>query len=324
MRSVLDGYGMLITVHLDSYGSKVYGEHVEDARCASWRQGMSGKQSVVITGVSTGIGWATAKVLLGKGFRVFGTVRKQADANRLSAEFGRDFVPLLADVTDEEAVQQAATLVEKMLEGERLAGLVNNAGIVVGGPFLHLEASEMRRQMEVNVIGPFMVTQAFAPLLGSDPGRTGQPGRIVQISSVSGVFGTPLVGAYVASKYALEGMSESLRRELMLYGIDVIVVGPGLVVTPILEKGGMDLSQFGATDYGPSLERFQAFFEVEGKKGLPAKEIGNVIHHALTVRKPKVRYAPVANRFMNWTLPMLLPKRVVDRVLGKQFGLVKK
>jgi NAD(P)-dependent dehydrogenase (short-subunit alcohol dehydrogenase family) len=130
---------------------------------------MNGKQSVVITGVSTGIGWATAKVLLGKGFRVFGTVRKQADADRLSAEFGKDFVPLLADVTNEEAVRQAAMLVGKMLEGERLAGLVNNAGIVAGGPLLHLESSEMRRQMEVNLMGPFMVTQAFAPLLGSDP-----------------------------------------------------------------------------------------------------------------------------------------------------------
>jgi NAD(P)-dependent dehydrogenase (short-subunit alcohol dehydrogenase family) len=285
---------------------------------------MSGKQSVVITGVSTGIGWATAKVLLGKEFRVFGTVRKQADADRLSAEFGKDFVPLLADVTNEEAVREAATVVGKMLEGERLAGLVNNAGIVVGGPFLHLESSEMRRQMEVNLIGPFMVTQSFAPLLGSDPGRTGKPGRIVQISSVSGAFGVPFVGAYVASKYALEGMSESLRRELMLYGIDVIVVGPGAVVTPIWEKSGMDLSRFGATDYGPILERFQAFFEVEGKKGLAAKELGNVIHHALTASKPKVRYAAVAQRFKNWTVPMHLPKRVVDRAIGKQFGLVKK
>jgi NAD(P)-dependent dehydrogenase (short-subunit alcohol dehydrogenase family) len=314
---------MLITVHFDSYGSKVYGEHVEDARCASWRQDMNGKQSVVITGVSTGIGWATAKVLLGKGFRVFGTVRKQTDADRLSAEFGKDFVPLLADVTDEAAVRQAAARVGEMLGGERLAGLVNNAGIVVGGPFLHLEASEMRRQMEVNLMGPFMVTQAFASLLGSDPVRIGPPGRIVQISSVSGAVGVPFVGAYVASKYALEGMSESLRRELMFYGIDVIVVAPGMVVTPIAEKG-MGLSRFSATDYGPILERFQAFFEVERKKGLAAEELGNVIHHALTVRKPKARYAPVAGRFMNWTLPMLLPKRVVDRIIGKQFGLVMK
>ena len=286
---------------------------------------MSVKQSVVITGASTGIGWATAKVLLGKGFRVFGTVRKQSDADRLSAEFGQDFVPLLADVTDEAAVRQAAARVGEMLGRGRLAGLVNNAGIVVGGPLLHLEPSEMRRQMEVNLTGPFVVTQAFAPLLGSDPGRTGQPGRIVQVSSVSGALGAPFVGAYVASKFALEGMSESLRRELMLYGIDVIVVGPGPVLTPIWDKAAAeDYSRFDATDYGPVIQRFLAYFAVEGKKGLAAEELGRLIHHALTVSKPKVRYAAVAQRFKNWTMPMLLPKRVVDRIIGKQFGLVKK
>ncbi len=141
---------------------------------------MSSKQSVVITGASTGIGWATAKVLLTKGFRVFGTVRKQSDADRLCTEFGGDFTPLLADVTDEAALRHAATLVSEMLGGGRLAGLVNNAGIVVGGPMLHLQPSELRRQMEVNLVGPLMVTQAFAPLLGSDPTRAGMPGRHIR------------------------------------------------------------------------------------------------------------------------------------------------
>lgn len=282
------------------------------------------KQSVVITGASTGIGWATAKFLLGKGFRVFGTVRTQKDADRLTGEFGVDFVALLADVTDETAVRAAAAKVDAMLGGERLAGLINNAGIVVGGPMLHLKASEVRRQMEVNLVGPFVVTQAFAPLLGSDPARTGKPGRIVQISSVSGRMGVPFVGAYVASKYALEGMSESLRRELMLYGIDVIVVGPGAVVTPIWGKiDDMDLSQFDRTKYGPIIDRFRAFFEKEGKKGLASEDVARVIYEALTVKKPKVRYAVVAGRFKNWTLPMMMPKRVVDRLIGKQFGLVK-
>ena len=286
---------------------------------------MSERQSVVITGASTGIGWATAKMLLGKGFRVFGTVRKQGDADKLAAEFGKDFVPLLADVTDEAAVRQAAAHVGEMLGGKKLAGLVNNAGIVVGGPLLHLDAAEVRRQMEVNLIGPLVVTQAFAPLLGSDPARMGQPGRIVQISSVSGRMGFPFVGAYCASKYALEGMSESLRRELMLYGIDVIVVGPGAVVTPIWEKiDAMNLSQYDVTEYGPIIERFAAFFRKEGKRGLTASQVARTIYRALTVSKPKVRYAIVPHRFKNWTMPMLLPKRAVDRLIGKQFGLVEK
>jgi NAD(P)-dependent dehydrogenase (short-subunit alcohol dehydrogenase family) len=179
--------------------------------------------------------------------------------------------------------------------------------------------------MEVNLIGPFQVSKAFAPLLGSDPQRTGKPGRIVQISSVSGVMGIPFVGPYVASKFALEGMSESLRRELMLYGIDVIIVGPGAVLTPIWEKAtAQDYGRFHTTDYGPVIERFLAFFGEESKKGLPPEQIGRVIHQALTVSKPKVRYAVVPQRFKNWTMPRLLPRRVIDRLLGKQLGLLRK
>lgn len=284
---------------------------------------MSEKQSVVITGASTGIGWATAKVLLEKGFRVFGTVRKQVDADRLQTEFGGDFVPLLADVTDREAVERVAAQVGHLLGRERLAGLVNNAGVVVGGPLLHLEPEEMRRQMEINLIGPFQVTKAFAPLLGTDPNRNGKPGRIVQISSVSGKMGIPFVGSYVASKFALEGMSESLRRELMLYGIDVIIVGPGAVVTPIWDKAAsQDYERFYSTDYGPAIKGFLELFAEEGKKGLAAAKIGQTIHHALTTAKPRVRYAVVPQRFKNWTLPRLLPARAVDRLLGKQLGLL--
>ena len=125
--------------------------------------------SVVITGASTGIGWATAKLLLGRGFRVFGSVRKQADAERLRAEFGANFTPLLFDVTDEAAVLAAAREVRAALNGETLAGLVNNAGIAVAGPVLDLAVDDFRRQMDVNVIGPVIATQAFGPLLGSDP-----------------------------------------------------------------------------------------------------------------------------------------------------------
>jgi len=212
-----------------------------------------------------------------------------------------------------------------MLPGTRLAGLVNNAGIVAAGPLLHIDASEMRRLMEVNLLGPMMVTQAFAPLLGSDPKRTGGPGRIVQISSVSGVIGLPFIGPYTASKFALEGMSESLRRELMLYGIDVVIVEPGTVVTAALDKAsGADYSAFDSTDYGPIFQKFRAFFVEEAKKGLPAEAIAKTILHALTDSKPKVRYAVVPQRFKNWILPRLFPERVLDMLLAKQFGFEKR
>ena len=149
-------------------------------------------QSVVITGTSTGIGWGTAKVLLERGFRVFGSVRRREDADRLKGEFGANFTPLLFDVTDEAQVLAAAREVRAELEGGTLAGLVNNAGIAVAGPVLDLSADEFRRQMDVNVIGPIITTQAFGPLLGADPSLHGPKGRIVMISSVAGKNGNPL------------------------------------------------------------------------------------------------------------------------------------
>src|ERR1700704_4600969 len=141
-------------------------------------------KSVVITGASTGIGWATAKLLLDKGFRVVGSARKKADAEPLKRKFAANFPPLLFDVTDEAAVLAAAREVRAALGGETLTGLVNNAGIAVTGPLLQLAADEFRRQMDVNVIGPIISTQAFGPLLGSDPSLKGPKGRIVMVSSV--------------------------------------------------------------------------------------------------------------------------------------------
>src|ERR1700749_2404724 len=138
--------------------------------------GESNMLSVVITGASTGIGWASAKLLLARGFRVFGSVRKQADADRLTTEFGANFIPLMFDITDEAAVFAAARDVRAALNGETLSGLVNNAGIAVAGPLLEISADQFRKQMEVNVIGPVIATQVFGPLLGSDPSLTGAKG----------------------------------------------------------------------------------------------------------------------------------------------------
>jgi NAD(P)-dependent dehydrogenase (short-subunit alcohol dehydrogenase family) len=211
--------------------------------------------SVVITGASTGIGHATAKLLLARGFRVFGSVRKQADADRLKSEFGANFTPLLFDVTDQAAVLAAAGEVRTALKGETLAGLVNNAGVAVAGPVLELAADDFRRQMEINVIGPVIATQAFGPLLGADRSLKGKPGRIVMISSVAGKNGNPLSAPYCASKHAIEGLSESLRRELMLFGIDVIIVAPGAVKTPIWSKGDDAAHSTGNNSpYEPALE----------------------------------------------------------------------
>jgi NAD(P)-dependent dehydrogenase (short-subunit alcohol dehydrogenase family) len=279
-------------------------------------------QSVVITGVSTGIGWATAKLLLDRGFRVFGSVRKQADADRLSKQFGANFTPLLFDVTDEAAVLAAARQVRAALGGETLTGLVNNAGIAVAGPVLELAADEFRRQMDVNIIGPIIATQAFGPLLGTDPSLKGPRGRIVMISSVAGKNGNPLMSAYSASKHAIEGLSESLRREMMLFGIDVIIVAPGAVKTPIWSKAEeVDISAYKNSPFFPSLEKIRRFMLQLGESGLPPEKIAETIADALTSASPKVRYQITPDP-MRHLMTAVLPKRMIDRIIGKRLGLL--
>lgn len=278
-------------------------------------------RSVVVTGASTGIGWATAKLLLARGFRVFGSVRKQADAARLKGEFGANFTPLLFDVTDERAVLAAAREVRGALGGETLAGLVNNAGIAVAGPVLELAADEFRRQLEVNVIGPIIATQAFGPLLGADASLKGPKGRIVMVSSVAGKNGNPLMSAYSASKHAIEGLSEGLRREMMLFGIDVIIIAPGAVKTPIWSKADeVDISPYRNSPFFPALEKIRKFMFQLGENGLPPEKIAEAIANALTSARPKVRYSITPDP-MRHIITAVLPKRTVDRIIARRLGL---
>ncbi len=279
-------------------------------------------RSVVVTGTSTGIGWGTTKVLIAHGFRVFGSVRKKADADRLVAEFGSRFVPLLFDVTDEAAVKAAAAQVRAALVGETLAGLVNNAGVAIAGPFLYLPLADFRRQMEINVIGVVSVIQAFAPLLGADRALKGGPGRIVNISSIGGQVASPFVTPYNASKFALEGLSEGLRRELLPFGIDVIVIAPGAVATPIWSKAEeVDITPYLGTPYAEPLKRLRSYMLTLGEKGLPPERIGEAVLHALTAAWPKVRYRVTPGPLRDW-MARRLPKRLIDRAVGRRLRLL--
>jgi NAD(P)-dependent dehydrogenase (short-subunit alcohol dehydrogenase family) len=282
-------------------------------------------KDVVVTGVSTGIGYGTTKVLISKGFRVFGSVRKQADADRLQKEFGNRFVPLMMDITDSNAVQKAAQKVGSMIGDKNLVGLVNNAGEVVSGPLLYLRPSEYRRQLEVNMISPLVVIQAFAPLLGTDIKRHGTAGRIVNISSSGAKISIPLIGAYSSSKCGLEGMSDALRIELMLFGIDVVLIRPGTVNTSMYDKGEKeDLSEFKQTEYWKAVLNFQKWIVNEARThGLPPERLGEAVHVALSTRKPKTTYAVIPQRFKNWTFLRLLPVRMFDTFIAKQMGLKK-
>ena len=241
---------------------------------------------------------------------------------RLKGEFGPNFTPLMFDITDEPAVLAAAREVRAALNGETLAGLVNTAGIAVAGPVLGLSADEFRRQMDVNVIGPIIATQAFGPLLGSDPSLKGPKGRIVMISSVAGKNGNPLTSAYSASKHALEGLSESLRRELMLFGIDVVIVAPGPVKTPIWTKAEeVDISAYQNSPYFPALQKVRAFMLKLGEIGLPAEKIAETVYEALTTTHPKVRYQITPDP-MRHIVTTYLPKRMVDKIIAKRLGLM--
>jgi NAD(P)-dependent dehydrogenase (short-subunit alcohol dehydrogenase family) len=281
--------------------------------------------TVVVTGASTGIGFAIARVLVGHGVRVFGSVRRRSDGERVRSELGDRFTPLVFDVTNADAIRASVPAVAEALEGGTLFGLVNNAGIAVGGPLIHQPLDEVRRILEVNVVGALAATQAFAPLLGADRSRTGKPGRIIQISSVAGRLSAPFLGAYAASKRALEGMSESLRRELMLYGIDVVIINPGSVATPIWDKAeSQDGTRYAGTDYEPLLTRFLMAALRSGRAGLPADAVGHAVWTALTTPSPRTSYAVVRRRLLNWTIPLALPARILDRLIAKRLGVIKR
>jgi NAD(P)-dependent dehydrogenase (short-subunit alcohol dehydrogenase family) len=176
--------------------------------------------------------------------------------------------------------------------------------------------------MDVNVIGPIITTQAFGPLLGSDPSLKGPKGRIVMISSVAGKNGTPLTPAYSASKHAIEGLSESLRRELMLFGIDVVIVAPGAVKTPIWSKAEeVDISGYKNSPYFPALQKVRKFMLQFGENGLPAEKIAEGIAVALTSASPKVRYQITPDP-MRHLMTAVLPKRMIDKIIAKRLGLM--
>jgi NAD(P)-dependent dehydrogenase (short-subunit alcohol dehydrogenase family) len=176
--------------------------------------------------------------------------------------------------------------------------------------------------MDINVIGPVIATQAFGPLLGADTSLTGPKGRIVMISSVAGKNGNPLSAPYCTSKHAIEGLSESLRRELMLFGIDVIIVAPGAVKTPIWSKAEqIDLSVYQNSPYLPALNKVMAFMMKLGETGLPAERIAEVVFEALTAERPRVRYQITPDRMRHF-MTATLPKRVVDRIIAKRLGLL--
>ncbi|ULH16475.1 SDR family NAD(P)-dependent oxidoreductase [Deinococcus sp. KNUC1210] len=278
--------------------------------------------SVVVTGVSSGIGYGTVKVLLERGQQVFGSVRRQADAERLKADFGERFTPLLFDVTDAAAVARAAAQVSVALEGRTLSGLVNNAGVAVPAPLYSQTPADFRQQLDINLTGPLLVTQAFLPVLGMNRQLQGPPGRIVNVSSIGAKLSPPFLGAYAASKAGLEALSDSLRRELLPFGIDVLVVAPGSVATPIWDKAEAGQATWASDPlYRQQIQKFAASMVKDGRAGYTPEQIGDSIWRALSRTRPALRAAPGPETPLTRIMTALLPKRALDAVIGRTLGL---
>jgi NAD(P)-dependent dehydrogenase (short-subunit alcohol dehydrogenase family) len=273
---------------------------------------------VFITGTSSGIGEATTRHLAGMGFNVFAGVRKQEDAERVA---GPRVEPVIVDVADNDSVAAAAEQIGSAVGNSGLAGLVNNAGIAVAGPLEFLPIEDFQRQLEVNVTGVVRTTQAVLPLIRK------ARGRIVNMSSIGGRVALPMVAPYNASKFALEGLSDALRRELRPWGIEVALIEPGAVATPIWGKGvdAADALEREAPPaarelYGEVMDAIRKESEKNKTAGVPPQEVAEAVAHALTASKPKTRYLVGRDAKMRGPIAKVMPARMMDAAIGRALG----
>jgi NAD(P)-dependent dehydrogenase (short-subunit alcohol dehydrogenase family) len=279
----------------------------------------------VITGASTGIGEACALHLDQLGWRVFAGVRKDADGEALKRKASARLTPVRIEVTDAASIAAAREFVMRELGDRGLDGLVNNAGVAVAGPLEFVPINDLRRQLEINVIGQIAVTQAFlAPIRKAR-------GRIVNIGSIGGKLSTPFLGPYSASKFGMEALTDSLRCELRPWGIQVAIVEPGSIATPIWEKSTTDADRMeaqlppeGHALYGAAIKALRAFAEITANKGIPPAEVAKAVTHALTATKPKTRYVVGRDARLQAVIGAVVPDRVRDGMIERQLKLPKR
>jgi NAD(P)-dependent dehydrogenase (short-subunit alcohol dehydrogenase family) len=278
--------------------------------------------NVVVTGTSTGIGRATAMYLVRRGFRVFAGIRRREDGETLQKEGGANIVPIELDVTSADAIAAAAREVGAMLDGQGLDGLVNNAGIGISGPMEYVSMNDVRHHFDVDVFGPIAVTQAFLPQLRL------AGGRVVNIGSVGGHIAIPFGGVLSACKSALGALSDAWRLELHPFGIHVVVVEPGAIYTPAVEKtlGDVEgvvrtLPPEGVARYERLLRSFNRVAYERERNGSPPEVVAEVVHRALVQRRPRIRYRVGKDARLLTMLARLLPDRALDLVRMRVFTL---
>ena len=278
-------------------------------------------RSVVITGASTGIGRATALRMDAGGWRVFAGVRREEDAEALRSDASERLVPLMLDITDPGQIAAAAERIAAEVGEAGLDGLVNNAGVAIPGPLETVPIGDFRRQIEVNLTAQVAVTQAMLPLIRR------ATGRVVFVSSIGGRMALPFGGPYHASKFGVEAVADCLRQELRPWGIDVAVIEPGSIDTPIWERGERaaeeTAARAGTTQedlYGETIARFRKAVKRAAERGIAPEKVAKAISHALTARRPRSRYLvgfdAHGQAFLRWLLPDRLLDRIVARVMG--------
>ncbi len=274
-------------------------------------------KSALVTGASTGIGRATALRLDAGGWRVFAGVRREEDAASLRDAGSERLVPLMLDVTDAAQITAAAERVGIEVGAAGLDGLLNNAGIAVPGPLETLPIDDFRRQIEVNLTAHVAVTQAMLPAIRA------ARGRIVFITSIGGLMAFPMFGAYHAAKFGLEAVGDVFRRELRPWGIDVAVVEPGSIATPIWERGDAEVDVIARRSgdaheqlYGEAAAAFREVARKTGERGIPPERVAVKIEHALTARRPRTRYLVGADARGQALAARVLPDRLLDWIVA--------
>ncbi len=277
---------------------------------------------MLITGASTGIGRAAALRLDSGGWKVFAGVRREEDEDALRESGSERLIPLRIDVTDSDSIAVAAGSLEEALGAAGLDGLVNNAGVAIPGPLETLPVADLRRQLEVNLIGQVAVTQAMLPAIR----RAG--GRIVFVSSVGGRTALPFTGAYHASKFGIEAVGDTMRQELRPWGIEVSLIEPGAVATPIWDKGldeADEIEERALADhdslYGTKLQKYRETIRKVAARGVTPEEVAGAIEDALTASRPKTRYLIGRQAKIQARLAKVVPDRIFDRLVAREMGI---
>ena len=281
-------------------------------------------KTILVTGASSGIGWDTVRCLSENNFRVIATVRSKTDFDKLVSACPHNVIPVLVDLAQFDQIEMLPEKLRRDHQVMQLDGLVNNAGIAFAGPFLDQDFSEIESILRINVLSVLKMTQVMLPLLGA-VANSKHAGTIINISSISGKSAAPFLSIYAASKHAIEGFSDALRKEMMLFGIQVVVVAPGSIKTAIWNKGfGQIKGRYVGSAYANAFQKFIRFALSEEKNALEVTQISSLIRDILAQKNPAYRYAPIPRKWINWYLPLILPQRFYNYLTAKTLGFHSK